>query len=102
MAQIVPSSARWEHVRSNDLLWSAFEHYHSGRVLKHPECHLDPQQTYLVGFHPHGMRSSNPSSCKLTVPSGIYPTTVMWATRGRLWREAFPGVQVDLAGTLLS
>ncbi|OQS07574.1 diacylglycerol O-acyltransferase [Thraustotheca clavata] len=48
--------------------------YFSVRILS--TASLDPKDTYIMGFHPHG----------------IYPLTVMWLQLTEEWRNLFPGV----------
>lgn len=73
-------SRRWGWMRDCRSLWDGCARYMDFRILTRPA--LDPQATYMYGFHPHG----------------IYPFTACWAPLTTAWSNAFPGVEMDVCG----
>jgi len=77
----VNGTRSWDVVRRNELLWGGMQRYFQGELLA--LAPLNPATgPYIFGFHPHG----------------VYPLTCFWATRGPAFRQAFPGLDVDICG----
>ncbi len=72
----VDGSRRWELLRRLPV-WDVLARYFDFSLVGEGE--LDPQQTYLYGFHPHG----------------IYPYTCIWGSLTSQWRRRYPGVAMD-------
>jgi hypothetical protein len=60
---------------------SAFERYFSARIIGESEL-TKSAGPYIFAFHPHG----------------VYPTTLLWATRGPQWHKLYPSLDVDVCG----
>jgi hypothetical protein len=70
----------WTWFRDRTALYECYERYFQLKLI--PEGHLLKGGKYVLGFHPHG----------------VLPVTTFWATRGRQWREFYPGLAVDVLG----
>lgn len=82
---LTPRSRSWPSLRDNVDLWTSFEHYFQGRVIRTVPLSSD-NGPYLFAFAPHG----------------IYPTSTFWSTRGRQFRELFPDLDIDICGATIT
>lgn len=79
----VTGARRWEWFCSRPWLWSAVSRYFRATVLGKS---LSPDETYMFGFHPHG----------------IYPLTCIWLGLCNEWKKAQPGISFSsLAATIV-
>lgn len=79
---------RWDWFRDSRWMRSwceACERYFGLELVAEGE--LDPNQTYMFAYHPHG----------------IYPFSLVWLPLGALWAKRYPKVEMDTfcAGILL-
>jgi len=80
----ITGSRSWPLVRDSELIWGSMERYFSGQVIA-----LAPlpatKGPYIFGFAPHG----------------VYPASILWATRGPQFRRAYPDLHVDVCGATI-